>query len=330
MDLRLLGNVLIQADHRTIDLERSAERCVLATLAFSPGHPVRVDTLIDNIWGDRRPNKAEQTVASYARAVRRAIEEAGGQRGWLLNRRPRAYELHVIPAAVDYHRFTALLATGRAKTRNGNHHEAILGYQQALHLWRADPLANVNGDWADRRRHALRQERLDALCALFELQLKTGDHEAVASEATRLANEIVPTDRLITLAIQGLAHSGHASMIPGFVSRAAERMWTAVQVRPGPHIDVLVRRLVRGTVATDSNGWSEHLPFSPAEAMAVAVQADEDEAPEAVDPSVMASARQVSADGIHGGQAWQSSITMTAMFSKNVYQAAGDQYITET
>ncbi|MDG4796293.1 BTAD domain-containing putative transcriptional regulator [Micromonospora sp. WMMD1082] len=327
MDLRVLGEVQIRADDRTIDLERSAERCVLATLAFNPSRPVQVDTLIENVWGDQPPARAEQTIASYVRAVRRAIEDAGGQRAWLLNRRPRAYELRINPAAVDYHRFTALAAAGRAKARDGDHHDAIVAYQHALALWQANPLANVNGDWADRRRHRLRQERLDTHCALFEQQIKTGDHEAVASGATRLIDETVPTDRLIALAIHALANCGYTSMIPGFVSRAAEHMWNAVQVLPSSDIDALARSLVNRTTVNASHEQSRRHPPPPAEHMGVGPDAKDPSGVE--DPAPMAHTDEASTEGRHDGHTWQRNVSMSATLNENVFQCFGDQHIYE-
>ncbi|MFY1671313.1 AfsR/SARP family transcriptional regulator [Plantactinospora sp. WMMB334] len=330
MDLRVLGEVQIQTEAKSISLERSAERCVLATLAFSPGRPVRTATLVDNVWGDRQPTKADQTIATYVRAVRRAIEDAGGDRDWLVNRRPRAYELRITPEAVDYHRFTVLASAGRAKAHGGDAQGAVLTYQQALSLWHGEPLANIDGDWADQRRHDLRQAHLETLCALFEQQLKIGDHQAVASNAVRLVNDVVPTDRLIALAVQGLADCGQTSMIPGFVNRAADRMWNTVQVRPGPDVNALVRRLVTRASATESQADRSdcRLP-SVAEPDTHRPRTD-DEAEGNPDSSRIILMRQLSKGSVRDERTLHSNVTMTATSNGNVYQTAGDQYINET
>ncbi|WP_329100766.1 winged helix-turn-helix domain-containing protein [Micromonospora sp. NBC_01699] len=307
MDLRLLGSVQIHVEDRIIGLGRATERCVLATLALSAGRPVRVSTLVENVWGDHPPAKADETIAHYVRAVRRVIEEAGGGRDWLVNRRPRSYELRVSPAVVDYHRFVALVAEGRAKANSGEHDDAVVAYRRALDLWLGDPLANVNGDWADRCRHALQQERLDAICALFEQQIKVGDHVSVATTATRLVNEIVPTDRVITLAMVGLAHCGQQSMIPDFVSRAARRMWDAVGVRPSADVNALARRLASDTTIAGSGHEPLGAPFLPD-------IVDRSSPPPSTD-------NQPKRNG---------AVAMTAWSNGTVYQAGGNQYITES
>ena len=303
MDLHILGDVRIEGNGRIIGLDRAAERCVLATFALKPGRPLHIDALIDNVWGDQQPAQAEETVATYIRAVRRAIGLAGGDRDSIVNRRPRAYELRIDPTVIDYHRFVALAAEGDSRVRADDHDGAIAAYREALDLWRGDPLADVGGDWADRTRHTLRQERLSTLCALFEAQLRAGEYAAVATRAAHLLNDIIPTDRIIALALHGLAYSGHQSMIPEFVERAARRMWAAARVRPGPDIAVLARRLLAETIVVDPGEQ-----FRP---------------PRRVPPAA-------TAEREHSDHEKPFPVVMNATNNENVYQSAGDMYVSDS
>jgi DNA-binding SARP family transcriptional activator len=244
MDLRLLGNVEIASAGSVFSLSRSAERCVLATLAFNAGRPVGIGTLIDNIWGDEPPAKADETVATHVRAVRRILSQAGGNRQMIRNHRPRAYELRVDPSWVDYHRFRAGIVSA---ARQGDNAEALVAYERALDLWRGEPLAGITGDWADGRRHALRTEHLDALCALLELRLKLGEYAIVATQARQLVHDYA-TERVLSLAMRGLAHAGYRALIPDLLAQARERMWQIAKVRLGPEIEALARRLATGGV----------------------------------------------------------------------------------
>jgi DNA-binding SARP family transcriptional activator len=317
LNIRVFGDVEIQTDNVTVALDRAAERCVLATFALNPGRPVHADTLVENVWGELQPAKAEQTVAHYVRAVRRAIELAGGHRDWLRNRRPRSYELHVEPAVVDYHRFTALVRDAQASARDGFHRDAIVSYEKALDLWRGEPLANIGSEWADRCRHAIRQEQMDALCALLDQQLKVGDYAPVATRVGQLITDVVPTDRLIELGMCGLAYGGDRAMIPGFFARAAQRMWDAAQVRPSPAVDAIARRLVVEpkipslSVESTAGPWTEE---EPTEGVGSSQDGDTD---------------QPASTDAQDSQPRGGSITMTALFNANVYQAGGDQYITD-
>lgn len=330
MDLRLLGDVRVAADDRVVPLPRSGERCVLATLAFNPGRPIHIDTLIENVWGDRRPDMAEQTIATYLRAVRRALAEAGGARDWLVNRRPRAYELRVAPELIDYQRFVSHATAGRTLADQGDHDGAIVRYRHALDLWDGDPLADLTGDWAEWRRHALQQEHLDVLCRMFDAQILIGDCAAVANHANQLMGEIVPTERLIKLAILGLAGCGQKSLIPEFLGRADRRMHEATGTRIGKHIYRMAHQLASDPTA-ESNRSAERRPDESASgrqpdsevagppASRNKVATDAEEAPK----GALRTAETVGRDG-HRGE-----VNMTAMFNGSVVQVAGDQYIVD-
>jgi DNA-binding SARP family transcriptional activator len=234
MEVRVLGTV-------TPALQRGGERCVLASLALTPGRLIQVSTLIDRIWGGEPPANAEYTVASYTRAVRRAIVQAGGRREWLVSQRPGGYRLDLAPELVDYHRFTGLVAQARQERGTRT---AVATYQQAVSLRRGEPLSWVPGRWADSRRYAIELEYVEAVCELFEEQLATGDFAAVAVGAGRLVAEVVPTDQMIVLAAQGFAGSGQHAAIPDFLEHATRRMWDTAEVRPSAEAVALARELV--------------------------------------------------------------------------------------
>jgi DNA-binding SARP family transcriptional activator len=298
MDVRVLGNVEIGTGVEAITLTRAGERCVLATLALSAGRRVHVDTLVEHVWADDPPANAEQTVASYVGAVRRAIELGGGDRRWLSNHRPGAYQLDVAADLVDYHRFAALIAVARGKVRAGEPAGAAMAYQQAIELRRGVALADVSGQWAEHRRYAIEQEYLDALCELYQQWLALGQFATVASNAAQLLPEIIPTDRMIVLASYGLAGSGQHAAINDFVNRASQRMWEAAEARPSAEALAIARDLVAHP------GARLALPrFGPPQG------------------------GRAEPDGEPGTR---PSVVLIANHNGRVYQAAGDQHIITT
>jgi len=318
MDLRLMGSVEIHDGIRSIPLPRAGERCVLACLALEPGHRIHVDTLIDRLWADDPPAGASHTIASYIRTVRKAIEDAGGRREWLRNHRPATYQLNLDPSLVDYHRFTTLVAQARMRQRNGKPADAAGLYQKALGLRSGEPLGNVTGPWAANRRYAIEQEYLDAACALYEQQLTIGEHATVATHATQLVLDVVPTDRMIVLAMYGLARSGQHAAIPDFLARATERMWEIAEARPNPRVHVIARQLITSPNAP--------LPTPPAAPAGVQPPDQPDESD--IEGAGTAQASSTGQEPSPGQPAHDGVIMLTAEHNQQVYQAAGDQYIT--
>ncbi|GAA4162175.1 hypothetical protein GCM10022251_42720 [Phytohabitans flavus] len=265
MDIRLLGDVEIEAGGVTYALDRAAERCVLATLAFNAGRVVPLGTFIAHVWGEHPPAKAEETVATYVRAARRMIEQAGGGREWIVNRRLDGYRLDADPDLVDHRRFTDLAATARAFARKGDDSRAVETFERALRLWRGEALANVTGQWAELRRHGLRLERLKAAYDMLDLLLRAGAYGEVVIRAAELVEE-EPTERGMALAVRGLAGSGQRALIPSFLARAAEQMWEVSGSRPSADLVALARRLAR-----EPEGPPAAAPPPPAEARATVV-----------------------------------------------------------
>jgi DNA-binding SARP family transcriptional activator len=256
MDIRLLGDVEVEVDGATFAPDRAAERCVLATLALSPGRPVPVGTFVEHIWGAHPPAKAEETVATYVRAVRRTIARGGGDRLSLANRRLGGYQLDVDPRVVDYRRFVDLRTSARVRHREGDHQRAAETLERALALWRGEALANVTGLWADAHRVRMRRQRLDATYDLLDLHLRAGRAAAMATRATELALDD-PTDKTLALAIRGLAASGQRAHIPAFMARTADRMREIAKTRPGPDVVALARQL---TSEPDRDGRTADAP----------------------------------------------------------------------
>lgn len=289
MWLRLLGDVEIESGSARFAPVRSGERCVLATLALEAARPVRIDTLVEHIWGDEEPPaKAAETVATYIRSVRRLIERAGGERSWLPSRRPGSYVLLLDPEMIDYHRHRSLRAAAEASARHGDRSRALDGYERALALWRAAPLANVDGQWAERQRYAIRQEWLDTMCAALEIRLHLGQYATVAARAQQVAHDY-PTERVATLALYGLSRGAQQALIPAFMARVAERMWQVAEARPTADLLALAHRLTAGSAA----------PAAPTPAV---------RPPSGRPPS--------------GG------VIMSASHNRQVWQSGGDQYIT--
>jgi DNA-binding SARP family transcriptional activator len=313
MEIRLMGDVELHDGARPIPLLRAGERGVLASFALEPGRRIHVDTLIERLWGERPPTGAGPTIASYIRTVRKAIEDAGGRREWLRNHRPFAYQLDIEPSLIDYHRFTALISEARTRQRGGKPAAAVASYQQALGLRRAEPLGNVTGQWAVNRRFAIEQEYLEAVYALYERQLTIGEYAAVAIHATELVLNVVPTDRMIVLAIYGMARSGQHAAISDFLDRATQRMWDIVQARPSSRVFAIARQLI------DNPNARLPTPQPPPADLQPPGQPHDDKA---AAPSSHAGREPSQADPGRGGL-----VVMTAEYNQQVYQAAGDQYI---
>jgi DNA-binding SARP family transcriptional activator len=115
------------------------------------------DRLLDRVWGQRPPQRGRDTVYSYLSRLRRLLAAGAG-----IVHRPGGYALTVDPMAVDLHRFRHLVS--EARSAGDGAHAASL-FDEALDLWRGEPLAGLDTPWLDGIRQALQRLHRQILTA---------------------------------------------------------------------------------------------------------------------------------------------------------------------
>ncbi|GAA1315713.1 AfsR/SARP family transcriptional regulator [Saccharothrix xinjiangensis] len=217
MEIRLLGGVGIYSAQGEHKLSTGTQRCLLAALALQPGTPISVGKLTDYLWSPDAPERRqadnpESTIGSYAKRIRRALTLAGGDGAWLDGRsHPGSYVLDIDPELVDYHRFLRLAHT--AQQARDPHRLA-----QALALWRGTPLAGLDGDWAERRRHDMTVKHRDVTHHHLRALVDTGHADRVMDELAVLV-ERDPTTEYALLGIRALDVLGRQTDITAWVDR---------------------------------------------------------------------------------------------------------------
>ncbi len=233
---------MVAGDGAMIGFPRSAERCVLGAFALSPNRRLSVDDLISHVWDEEPPGQADETLATYVRSVRRALTRAGAPPGTLRSHRPRMYSLDVDPLTVDYHNFRSLCAAAHDAAVRSDPASAARQYRSALDTWTGPALTGVTTQWADRRRHALGQERVETVYRLCQQLELTGAHQDAMTLIEQLAEDTVPTDRLLLLGVETLRSAGQRAAIPDFVQRLTQRMIQAVGVGPSSSVREAARQ----------------------------------------------------------------------------------------
>src|SRR5829696_7782609 len=170
LEFRLLGPVEAEADSTPLNLGGPQQRAVLALLLLRSIQVVHRDRLIDELWGDRPPVAARETIKVYVGRLRRIFGENGS--GATLATRGGGYVLEVDAEQVDLHRFEQLRAQGSAALETGDASTAATLLRDALSLWRGPPLGGL-GDvaFAYSEQERLEEARLVALEERIEAEL---------------------------------------------------------------------------------------------------------------------------------------------------------------
>ncbi|MEV4114608.1 BTAD domain-containing putative transcriptional regulator [Nonomuraea sp. NPDC049695] len=234
MLIRLLGPVEIERSGQIRPVRPPQVALALAALAWEVGRVVSVDALLTRVWGERVPPGARRTLHTIIARVRRDVLADGGT----VVRRVGGYLLDVDESAVDVPRFRGL--ADRAMTAA----DPAPLLSEALALWRGDPLTGLPGEWAERVRQRLRDERKETV--LHWARAVTGHDPAAAVTALSPLAEEHPLDESVAVALmEGLHALGRTAEALARFAQVRRTLAEELGVEPGTALRHLHHRLLR-------------------------------------------------------------------------------------
>src|SRR3954471_547233 len=206
--IELLGPVEAWVDGRAVALGGQRPRALFAVLALTAGRVVTSDRLIDELWGEEPPARARESLQVHVSRLRKGLAEAGDDGGRLV-RHAGGYLLEVRPGERDVDRWRQALGRARRARTGGEPSVAREAVEEALAVWRGQPLAGVSTNSllaAERAR--LEEERLGAVIEGIELDLELGRHGELLGQLEGLVIAHPFQERLVELQMLALYRSG--------------------------------------------------------------------------------------------------------------------------
>jgi DNA-binding SARP family transcriptional activator len=177
MDYRLLGPLEARAGDRALSLGGPKRRAVLAVLLLRAGETVSVDTLIDDVWGERPPVNVIATLHNCISHLRKALGADA------IERRAPGYVLHARDEEIDARRFERALVSAQALEPA----ERAAALREALSSWRGSALADLALEpFAETEAARLEELRLIALEERIDAELEIGRDEQLVAELEAL------------------------------------------------------------------------------------------------------------------------------------------------
>jgi DNA-binding SARP family transcriptional activator/tetratricopeptide (TPR) repeat protein len=248
---RLLGPVEVWVGGRCVDAGRPRQRAVLAALLVDAGRVVPVDTLIARVWGQVVPEQARATLQTHLSRIRRLLEqlgECGVAAG--LSRVSGGYVLEVDSDQIDLHLFRRLAGAGRG----GGVGCPVESLRAGLALWRGQPLAGIEGEWAGRMRELWCRERVEAAVAWARAELAEANPGPVLAGLGELAGEHPLVESLTEVLMLALHAAGRTSDALDLYARTRTHLAEELGTDPGPDLQGLHRSLLRGEVTVPAVG----------------------------------------------------------------------------
>jgi len=242
MRFRVLGSLLVRNGTGWHEVPAEQQRVVLAVLLSAGGSTVSTERLVDEVWPDRPPRRAVNTVQAYVLRLRRLL---GDDEHRLIITRGHGYELVLGQDELDATMFETLASSGRRALDAGQPAQAVNRLSGALGLWRGAMFADVPETPALTGRIArLERTRLAAQDDLLVASLRLGRHEAVADELFRLVEETPLREQRWALLMRALAGCGRRAEALDAFRRASQVLRTELDVAPGRRLCELRREIL--------------------------------------------------------------------------------------
>jgi DNA-binding SARP family transcriptional activator/DNA-binding XRE family transcriptional regulator len=187
--LAALGPLEAWGDGRSLALGPPARRAVLGLLVMDAGTQVRRDTIIDVLWGESPPSTAIGLVQAHVSRLRASLESwkrSAADGGVIVSVRG-AYRLCLSEAKTDLQMFRGLAARAAAAWADNDARTSCDFYEQAIGLWRADPLADVDMLRSYPGVTLLRQELGGVLLRYADVAISLGQYRRVLPRLQALA-----------------------------------------------------------------------------------------------------------------------------------------------
>ncbi|MFC8346532.1 BTAD domain-containing putative transcriptional regulator [Streptomyces sp. NPDC057280] len=243
---RVLGPLEVEIDGQPAALT-GRQRALCTALLLHADHVVSVDRLIDLLWDSRPPGAGAARVRALVAEVRRVLGPHGPS---LLTTRRPGYVMHARPGELDLLTFEQLVEDGSRAAANGDWDTVRHHAEQALGLWRGEPLSDLPetaGSEAERRR--LGELHVVARESAAEADLETGRHRQAVAELLRLTTAHPLRERPHALLMRALQADGRPAEALQVYAELRRRMVDELALEPSDDLRTLHRRLLAGGTA---------------------------------------------------------------------------------
>ncbi|MEU5959270.1 AfsR/SARP family transcriptional regulator [Streptomyces sp. NPDC047525] len=221
MDIEVLGTLAVRENGVSVTPRAPKPRQVLTLLALHADQVVPVDSLIEELWGDRPPRSARTTLQTYVLQLREMIatalekDPAGAPARTpkdVLATAPGGYMLRTSGGSSDVREFDRLAGLGYRAMDAGDFPRAARELGDALALWTGSALADVQaGPQLEMQTRRLEETRLCALDQRIEADLRLGRHRELLGELTVLVSRYRTHENLHAQFMLALHRSGRRS-----------------------------------------------------------------------------------------------------------------------
>jgi DNA-binding SARP family transcriptional activator len=263
----ILGPLEARRFDTPLELGPPKQKAVLAALLISANQVVSLDRLVEMLWGDGVPARAQGSLQAYIYNLRKVLEPGRAVRsqGQVLVTRPPGYVMNVDPDALDAGEFEILAAQGHRLLAQAHPDSARERLTRALALWRGPALAEFAFEqFAQPEAARLEQVRAVVHEDLLEAELALGNHAAVVADVTVAVGEHPLRERLWSLLMLALYRSGRQADALRAFAMARHTLAEELGIDPSPGLRALEAAILAQSPELEyyrPEAWTEEPPM---------------------------------------------------------------------
>lgn len=250
MRYEILGSMRIVSESREFELRSRKMQALLATLLVHYDQVVPSDLLLNELWGEHQPRRADASLHVYISQLRKFISNMEGAQSNILTKSP-GYMLSIGAAEFDFENFHDLLSKGRELFGDGRPKEAAAILSEAIELHRGPVLGGLPcGPMVNNFATMVEELRLECLEILLEANLAIGRHRALIGQLYALIAEHPLREVFYGLLMTALHRCGRSADAIRVYHRARSIIVEELGVDPGRPL----RELFQVVLTDSANG----------------------------------------------------------------------------
>jgi DNA-binding SARP family transcriptional activator/DNA-binding transcriptional regulator YiaG len=247
--LGVLGPLAARRDGLPAGAVAGRQRAILGLLAVHPGRALHRETIIDAVWGSQPPASVVAMVQSHVSQLRRLLGLG------VLTSDGTSYRLDLTATELDSLEFARLADEARKAAAAGKPAAACLLYEQALHLWRGEPLADALILRGHPAVTALAQQRAAVTLEHAAVAAAAGCPERAVTQLRELTAREPLDERAHARLMLTLTASGQQAAALSVFDRLRRRLDEELGISPGAQLAQVHLHILRGQIPGAASGW---------------------------------------------------------------------------
>ncbi|HEV2374416.1 MAG TPA: BTAD domain-containing putative transcriptional regulator [Streptosporangiaceae bacterium] len=247
MEFRILGHLEAVAGGRPLPLGGPTEQRLLAVLLLDAGHVVPLSRLVDALWEEAPPARADKLARNAISRLRRMLADSGDPDP--IETCGAGYRLAIGCEALDARRFESKVAQAQLAASAGQVAQAACLLRSALDLWHGQFLAGMGGRVIEAAATAWNERYCAAAEAYYDHQLALGRHREVIGELSALTAGYPLREKPVAQLMLALYRCGRQADALAIYSDTRALLAEEMGLDPGPELQLVQQRILEADPA---------------------------------------------------------------------------------